>query len=94
MREDLAHLNLNFLAVARELARSRPEEALTRMGLDREACTLLAGMSLQDIEQLARSAALVFRLAQSPGQLAASLRLARRDPLLSEVHLLLSAGPA
>ena len=94
MPDDLAHLNLTFLAVAREFARTHPEEALTRLGLDQEACTLMAQLSLQDIQQLARSSALLFRLAQSTGQLAANLSLARRNPLLSEVHLLLSTGPA
>ncbi len=94
MPDDLAHLNLTFLAVAREFARSHPEEAFIRLGLDREACALLANLSLPDLQRLARSGALIFRLAQSPGQLAANLTLARRDPLLSEVHLLLSAEPA
>jgi hypothetical protein len=38
---DLVQLNLSFLHVARELARSARELAITRLGLDAAACAAL-----------------------------------------------------
>jgi len=92
MPDDLSSLNLTFLAIAREMARSRRDEALIRLGLDQATCEMLGQLSLADMQQLARSGALVFRLAQSPAQIRANLLLATRNPVLSEAHLLLSAG--
>lgn len=94
MPEDIASLNFNFLAIARELARSRREEAITRLGLDAATCDLLGAMSMQDLQELARRGSLVFRLNQSSEQLSANLSLARRNPMLSEAHLLLSGAAA
>jgi flagellar transcriptional activator FlhD len=92
MPDDLSSLNLTFLAIAREMARSRRDEAIIRLGLDQATCDVLGELSLADMQQLARSGALIFRLAQSPEQIKANLSLASRNPVLSEAHLLLSAG--
>jgi hypothetical protein len=91
VQADLAQLNLCYLQLAREFARSAREVALTRLGLDAEACAALEGLSLADVQTLAQSRALIFGLRLAPSELAAQAALARTHPVVSEARLLLAA---
>lgn len=88
---DLAELNLSFLHVARELSRSAREIAVTRLGLDAEACAALDQLSVADLHAIAHSRTLIFSLRVAPGELSAQAQLARYDPVASEARLVLAA---
>jgi len=88
---DLAELNLSFLHVARALSRSAREIAVTRLGLDAEACAALDRLSVADLHAIAHSQTLIFSLRVAPGELSAQAQLARYDPVASEARLVLAA---
>jgi len=91
---DIAQLNLAFLQVARELSRSGRELAVTRLGLDAQACAALERLSVRDLHTLAHSHQLIFSLRVNASELSAHADLARCDPVASEARLLLAANPA
>ncbi len=88
---DIAQLNLSFLHVARELARSARELAVTRLGLDAAACAALDRLSVADLQALAHSHALIFGLRMDPAALPMQAELARANRIASGARLLLSA---
>jgi hypothetical protein len=87
---DIAQLNLSFLHVARELARSARELAVTRLGLDAAACAALDRLSLADLEALAHSHALIFGLRVDATHLPMQAELARTNQIASGARLLLA----
>ena len=87
---DLVQLNLSFLHVARELARSARELAITRLGLDAAACAALCRLSVADLQALAHSHALIFGLRVDPADLSLQAQLARANPTASDARVLLS----
>ena len=87
---DLVQLNLSFLHVARELARSARELAITRLGLDAAACAALCRLSVADLQALAHSRALIFGLRVDPADLSLQAQLARTNPTASDARVLLS----
>ncbi len=87
---DLAQLNLSFLHVARELARSAREIAITRLGLDAAACAALCRLSVADLQALAHSHSLIFGMRVDPADLSLHARLARTNRAASEARVLLS----
>ena len=87
---DLVQLNLSFLHVARELARSARELAITRLGLDAAACAALCRLSVADLQALAHSHALIFGLRVDPADLSLQAQLARTNPTASDARVLLS----
>jgi hypothetical protein len=89
---DLAELNLSFLHVARALSRSSRELAITRLGLDVEACIALERLSVSDLQVLAHSNALIFGLRLDARDLSAHEALDRHERAASDARLLLSAG--
>jgi hypothetical protein len=91
VQADLLQLNLSFLHLAREAARSARDVAITRFGLDAEACAALERLSMADLQAIAQSQALVFGLRVEPRALAAHAALARNNPVASEARLLLAA---
>lgn len=88
---DVAQLNLAYLHVARELSRSARDEAITRLGLDAEACAALDRLSVDDLHALAHSRGLLFMLRLDAGALIETARLARADRAAFEARLLLSS---
>lgn len=88
---DLVQLNLAYLHVARELSRSARDMAITRLGLDAEACAALDCLSVDDLQALAHSKGLLFTLRIDAGALMETARLARSDPAAFEARLLLSS---
>ncbi|MGZ0079969.1 flagellar transcriptional regulator FlhD [Methylomonas sp. Kb3] len=60
--EDLARLNFEYLMLARECARSNPEEAAWRFGLDRVGIDRLAGMTQEQLREHAESSRAVIQL--------------------------------
>ncbi len=88
---DIAQLNLSFLHVARELARSARELAVTRLGLDAAACAALDRLSVADLQALAHSHALIFGLRVDPAALPMQAELARTNRIASGARLLLAA---
>ncbi len=60
--QDLAHLNFEYLMLARECARSNPMEAAWRFGVDRKQITVLSEFSLEKIRELACSTRAVITL--------------------------------
>ncbi|MBC7781609.1 MAG: flagellar transcriptional regulator FlhD [Proteobacteria bacterium] len=93
-QNDLAELNLSFLHVARELARSARDVAITRLGLDAESCTALERLSVADMHALAHSHALIFSLRVDARDLSAHAELARSNRIASEARLILAVGAA
>jgi hypothetical protein len=87
---DLVQLNLAYLHVARELSRSSRELAITRLGLDAEACAALDRLSVEDLHVLANSQGLLFTLRIDAVALMETARLARVDHAAFESRLLLS----
>jgi hypothetical protein len=83
-------LNLAYLHVARELSRSSRELAITRLGLDAEACAALDRLSVEDLHVLANSQGLLFTLRIDAVALMETARLARVDHAAFESRLLLS----
>lgn len=90
---DIAQLNLSFLHVARELARSARELAVTRLGLDAAACAALDRLSIADLQALAHSHALIFGLRVDPVDLPMHAELARTNRIASGARLLLATDP-
>jgi hypothetical protein len=88
---DLVQLNLSYLHLARELARSARDLAITRLGLDAAACSVLCRLSVADLQALAHSRALIFGLRVAPGELPAQAQLARTNRAASDARVLLSA---
>jgi|LNFM01.1.fsa_nt_gb hypothetical protein len=88
---DIAQLNLSFLHVARELARSARELAVTRLGLDAAACAALDRLSIADLQALSHSHALIFGLRLDPADLPMQAELARTNRIASGARLLLAA---
>ena len=88
---DLVQLNLAYLHVARELSRSSRELAITRLGLDAEACAALDRLSVEDVQVLANSQGLLFTLRIDAAALMETARLARVDRAAFEARLLLSS---
>jgi len=60
--QDLAHLNFEYLMLARECARSNPMEAAWRFGVGRKQIETLAGFSLDQIKELSNSVRAVITL--------------------------------
>lgn len=60
--EDLARLNFEYLMLARECARSNPEETAWRFGLDRNGIDHLAGMTQEQLREHAESSRAVIQL--------------------------------
>jgi hypothetical protein len=60
--EDLARLNFEYLMLARECARSNPEETAWRFGLDRAGIDRLAGMTQEQLREHAESSRAVIQL--------------------------------
>jgi hypothetical protein len=87
---DIAQLNLSFLHVARELSRSSRELAVTRLGLDANACAALDRLSIADLQALAHSHALIFGLRVDPSDLPLQAKLARTNRIASGARLLLA----
>jgi len=90
-RLDLRQLNLAYLHVARELSRSARDVALTRLGLDAEACAALDRLSIDDMQVLADSHGLLFTLRIHATDLVETARLARVDRAAFDARLLLSS---
>lgn len=53
MSDELTELNLEYLRVARRLARTDPDAAVLRLGLSRRAVVRLADLSLDDMRAMA-----------------------------------------
>jgi hypothetical protein len=77
---DLVQLNLAYLHVL----------AITRLGLDAEACAALDRLSVEDLHVLANSQGLLFTLRIDAVALMETARLARVDHAAFESRLLLS----
>ncbi|WP_231890200.1 flagellar transcriptional regulator FlhD [Methylomonas methanica] len=60
--EDLARLNFEYLMLARECARSNPEETAWRFGLDQAGIDRLAGMTQEQLREHAESSRAVIQL--------------------------------
>ncbi|MDT4291577.1 flagellar transcriptional regulator FlhD [Methylomonas sp. MO1] len=60
--EDLARLNFEYLMLARECARSNPEETAWRFGLDRNGIDHLAGTTQEQLREHAESSRAVIQL--------------------------------
>ena len=53
MADELTELNLEYLRVARRLAQTDPDAAVLRLGLSRQAVGRLAGLTLDDMRDMA-----------------------------------------
>lgn len=62
LEQDLAHLNFEYLMLARECARNNPMEAAWRFGVDRKQIDVIAGFSVESIRELSGIARAVITL--------------------------------
>jgi hypothetical protein len=62
LEQDLAHLNFEYLMLARECARNNPMEAAWRFGVDRKHIEEIAGFSVDKIRELSSIARTVITL--------------------------------
>ncbi|MFZ2452078.1 MAG: flagellar transcriptional regulator FlhD [Methylovulum miyakonense] len=62
LEQDLAHLNFEYLMLARECARSNPMEAAWRFGVDRKQIEVIAEFSVEKIRELSGIARAVITL--------------------------------
>jgi hypothetical protein len=60
--QDLAHLNFEYLMLARECSRSNPMEAAWRFGVDGKQIETIAGFSVSNIRELSGVARAVITL--------------------------------
>ncbi len=83
LEQDLAHLNFEYLMLARECARSNPLEAAWRFGVDPEQIGEIAGYSLERIRELSDIARVVVTLI--PLNTSQNVSLASHTALLTPV---------
>jgi hypothetical protein len=62
LEQDIAHLNFEYLMLARECARNNPMEAAWRFGVDRKQIEELSGFSVEKIRELSGIARTVITL--------------------------------
>jgi hypothetical protein len=62
LEQDIAHLNFEYLMLARECARNNPMEAAWRFGVDRKQIKELSGFSVEKIRELSGIARTVITL--------------------------------
>ncbi|MFA5922573.1 MAG: flagellar transcriptional regulator FlhD [Methylococcaceae bacterium] len=62
LEQDLAHLNFEYLMLARECARNNPMEAAWRFGVERKQIEEIAGFSVEKIRELSSIARTVITL--------------------------------
>lgn len=62
LEQDLAHLNFEYLMLARECSRNNPMEAAWRFGAERKQIEEIAGFSVEKIKELSSIARTVITL--------------------------------
>jgi hypothetical protein len=62
LEQDIAHLNFEYLMLARECARNNPMEAAWRFGVDRKQIEEISGYSVEKIKELSGIARTVITL--------------------------------
>ena len=85
LEQDLAHLNFEYLMLARECGRNNPLEAAWRFGVDRKQIEEIAGFSVENIRELSSIARAVFTLIP--------MNTPKNVSLASHAALLIAAKP-
>lgn len=85
LEQDIAHLNFEYLMLARECARNNPMEAAWRFGVDRKQIEELSGFSVEKIRELSGIARTVITLIP--------MNTPKNVSLASHVALLASSKP-
>ena len=60
--DDLAELEYEYLRVARQLARTDPDSAVIRLGISRQAVTVLANKNREELAKMASSQVALLQL--------------------------------